>query len=800
MNLKPITQKRTWIAMCAFALLAPPAFADSLVLKYNRPADFFEEALPIGNGNLGALIYGRTGLERISLNDITLWTGEPEKNERTEGAAQKIAAIREALDRGDYAAADSLQHFIQGHYAQNYQPLGNLFIRYNNEKLSETYHRNLDISSATSTVNNGSRTQTVFASAPDSAIVIQISDPKGISASVKLNSLLPVEISAGDNEIAMDGYCAYMSYPGYAVNDGGFRYDPDRGIHFRTILKVIAPQGSVTASSDSLVIDNCKEATLIVSNVSSFNGFDRNPAKEGRNYRTLVRSRIDKAAKKGYAALANDALKDHRKLFGRVSIDLGSTAPEISAMSTDRQLLLYTDSAQVNPDLEELYYQYGRYLLIACSRTPGVPANLQGLWNESLTPPWSSNYTTNINLEENYWGAETGNLTELHNTLLDYIDNLTVSGAVTAHNHWAVDRGWCLGHNTDIWAMTNPVGLENDKPQWANWNMGGAWLATHIWENYLFTRDGKALARRYPTLKGAAEFALAWLVERDGVLTTWPSTSPENNFLIGGNKACDTSIGTTADIAIIRECLVNTRDAAATLGIDDELIAEIDSVLPRLQPYAINHDGSLKEWSHNFPDCDPQHRHQSHLFGLYPGHLVSTKYTPAIAKAAARTLEIKGKETTGWSAGWRINLLARLADKAGAYAMLRRLLRYVSPDKYKGPDRRRGGGTYPNLLDAHSPFQIDGNFGGSAGIVEMLVQSTPDCITLLPALPSQWPTGKISGIRTRAGMEISFEWKDGKVCSARIFAPKGGNTSLNANGNTTLLSLAPGETKHISSF
>lgn len=800
MNLKPISQKRAWLAMCAFALLAPPAFADNYVLKYNRPADFFEEALPVGNGNLGALIYGRTGLERISLNDITLWTGEPEQNEKNDGADKKIAAIREALDRGDYAGADSLQHFIQGHYCQNYQPLGNILIRYNDEKLSEKYQRNLDISSAIATTGNGSRTQTVFASAPDSVIVIHIADPNGISASVKLNSLLPVEVSAKGSEIAMDGHCAYMSYPGYAVKDGGLQYDNERGIHFRTILKVAAPEGSVTASADSLIIDNCKEATLIVSNVSSFNGFDRDPVKEGRDYQTLVRSRIDKASEKGYSALVRDAQADHKALFDRVSINLGTTDPEISALSTDRQLLLYTDSTQINPDLEELYYQYGRYLLIACSRTPGVPANLQGLWNESLTPPWSSNYTTNINLEENYWGAETGNLPELHSTLLDYIDNLTVSGVVTAHNHWAVDRGWCLGHNTDIWAMTNPIGLGNDKPQWANWNMGGAWLATHIWENYLFSRDGKALARRYPALKGAAEFALGWLVERDGVLTTWPSTSPENDFLAGGNRPCDTSIGTTADIAIIRECLVDTRDAAATLGVDDELIAEIDSVLPRLQPYAINHDGSLKEWSHNFPDRDPQHRHQSHLFGLYPGHLVSTKYTPSIAKAAAKTLEIKGKETTGWSAGWRINLLARLADSEGAYAMLRRLLRYVSPDKYKGPDRRRGGGTYPNLLDAHSPFQIDGNFGGSAGITEMLVQSTPDCIILLPALPAQWPTGKISGIRTRTGMEISFEWKEGKVCAAKIYAPKGGNTTISANGKDMPITLASGETKNITSF
>lgn len=794
MTLKSILRKRAALSLCAFALYSAPVPAAN-VLKYDRPADYFEEALPIGNGNLGAMIYGRPGLERISLNDITLWAGEPEKNELKDGAKEKIAAIRAALDKGDYAAADSLQHFIQGHYCQSYQPLGNLLIRYSNGTLSANYARTLDIGKAVAETVNGQRIQTAFASAPDSVIIVHLSDPSGISASLKLDSQLPVEISVEGSEISMDGYCAYMSYPSYAVKDGGLQFDPDRGIHFRTILKVTAPNGSVTASGDSLILNKCKEATLIISNVSSFNGFDRDPMKEGRDYRSLVRKRIDKAAAKGYKDIARDAEADHRSFFDRVSIDLGTTAPEIAAMTTDLQLKLYTDSAQINPDLEELYYQYGRYLLIACSRTPGVPANLQGLWNESTAPPWSSNYTTNINLEENYWGAETGNLAEMHSTLLDYIDNLTVSGAVTAHNHWGVDSGWCLGHNTDIWAMTNPVGLGNDKPQWANWNMGGAWLATHIWENYMFSRNDKALAARYPTLRGAAEFALAWLDERNGVLTTWPSTSPENDFIIPGGKACDTSIGTTADIAIIRECLVDTRNAAETLGIDSELVERIDSVLPRLRPYSIKKDGSLNEWSHNLPDRDPQHRHQSHLFGLYPGHLITPDDTPELAKAAARTLEIKGKETTGWSAGWRVNLLARLKDSEGSYAMLRRLLRYVTPDGYRGPDRRRGGGTYPNMLDAHTPYQIDGNFGGSAGMAEMIVQSSPEEIVLLPSLPQKWADGKISGIRTRTGMEVSLEWKNGKVVSAEIYAPRGGEAQLRANGTTTDLTLSRGEKK-----
>ncbi|MDE5566948.1 MAG: glycoside hydrolase family 95 protein, partial [Muribaculaceae bacterium] len=448
-------------------------------------------------------------------------------------------------------------------------------------------------------------------------------------------------------------------------------------------------------------------------------------------------------------------------------------------LPTDLRLKTYYDNHSYDPDLEELYFQYGRYLLISSSRTPGVPANLQGLWNEQIYAPWRSNYTVNINLEENYWGAELTNLSELHEPLLTFIKQLPITGELTAREYYGIEDGWCAAHNSDIWAMTCPVGHKQEQPMWANWNMGGAWLSTHIWEHYLFTKDMDFLREYYPALKGAAKFCLAWLVEdADGKLITSPSTSPENRFIAPDGNPVATSEGCYADIAIIRECLADTRDAARELDCDIELAVAIDATLARLPDYKIGASGQLQEWAEDFREQDPQHRHQSHLFGLFPGHHISLSTTPDIARAALKTLDIKGENTTGWSTGWRVNLLARLAEEDKAYSMYRRLLKYVSPDKYKGPDKRRGGGTYPNLLDAHSPFQIDGNFGGTAGVAEMLIQSTPESIILLPALPDAWANGSFKGLRARGAYTVDAEWSHGKVTRFTIYSDKGGATTV----------------------
>lgn len=759
-----------------------------LQLRYDRPAEFFEEALVVGNGNIGAILYGGVDRERISLNDITLWTGEPETSVTTPDAFKAIPEIRAALDREDYRAADSLQRKVQGHYSENYQPLGELSITF--QSLSGDtpvdYVRTLDIADAVAsrrflTALGGEMSSRCFASAPDSVIVYSIKSEKTLTAVLRLDSQLPHEATATpDGKIRSLGYAAYLSLPGYTSFDEKLKYSPDRGTRFCTIVKTLSTDGKITANPDgTLTLTDVTDATLLVTNVTSFNGFDRNPATEGRDYINLAEQRISRAEAKGIERLTADHLADYHRLFNRVSLDLGTTPDSIASQPTDIQLKRYTDLREVNPDLEELYFQYGRYLLISCARTHGVPANLQGLWNEYILPPWSSNYTTNINVEENYWLAEVTGLGELHAvSFMPWVANLSKGGAATARHYYGVDRGWCLGHNSDIWAMTNPVGLNSGDPTWANWNMGGAWVASHIWEHYLFTLDTEFLKEYYPVLKGAAEFCLGWLTEKDSSLLTSPSTSPENQYLTPSGYVGATLYGGAADLAMIRQCLADARDAAAALGVDSDFQTEVADVMPRLLPYRIGSNGNIQEWYFDWADKDPQHRHQSHLYGLFPGRHISVDTQPELSRAAARTLYIKGDNTTGWSTGWRVNLLARLRDSDGAYRMYRRLLKYVSPDNYKGPDKRSGGGTYPNLLDAHAPFQIDGNFGGTAGVAEMLVQSTATTIRILPSLPKAWADGNVKGLRARGGFSVDIEWHDGKISSLSIFSEKGGATKI----------------------
>jgi alpha-L-fucosidase 2 len=577
-------------------------------------------------------------------------------------------------------------------------------------------------------------------------------------------------------------------------------YDPERGIHFNTAIRVKPINGGsikTYASGDIKLID-CKEVEIIIANATSFNGFDKDPVKQGSDYVAISHRIAANAFARDYNDVLNDHVADYKSLFDRVSLDLGSTDQQTASLTTDKQLLSYRDFDTFNPELEALYFQFGRYLLISCSRTAGVPANLQGLWNESILPPWSCNYTSNINLEENYWPSCTTNLSELQLPLLEFINNLQTTGTESAKAYCGVQNGWMLAHNTDIWAMTCPVGLKSGDPSWANWYLGGAWVATHIWEHYQFTQDRELLAKYYPALRGAADFCLDWLTEYNGELVTSPGTSPENKFIDNNGNAIACGYGTTSDLAMIRECLLDAIAAAKELGTDKAFVAQAQKTLKKLHPYKIGSKGGLQEWYNDWAESEPGHRHQSHLFGLYPGHHISVAETPELAKACAKTLELRGDKTTGWSSGWRINLQARLGDAEKSYYVFRKLLSYISPDNYRGSDALRGGGTYPNLLDAHSPFQIDGNFGGTAGVAEMLVQSTSGNIVLLPALPDKWKAqGKVSGLCARGGFTVDFEWKDGKVVAARVYSKAGGKTKITVNGKTKAITLKANQSKQI---
>lgn len=549
------------------------------------------------------------------------------------------------------------------------------------------------------------------------------------------------------------------------------------------------------STATTVGVSGATEALILISMATSFNGFDKNPATQGLPNSDIAQQQLKQASAKSFETLRQSHIKDYQQFFNRVTLNLGkSSAPEIP---TDLRLKRYAEGNE-DKNLEVLYFQFGRYLLICSSRTPGVPANLQGLWNPYIRPPWSSNYTLNINAEENYWLAESANLSELHKPLLSFIANVAETGKVTAQTFYGVN-GWTAAHNSDIWAMSNPVGdFGKGDPNWANWNMGGTWLSTHLWEHYTFTKDLEFLRNEgYPLMKGAAQFCLEWMVEdKNGKLITSPSTSPENIYITPEGYKGATLYGATADLAMIRELFQQTIRAQTVLNVDDDMRVKLTEALKRLHPYQIGKKGNLQEWYFDWEDAEPQHRHQTHLFGLHPSHHISPLLTPDLAKACRKTLEIKGDETTGWSKGWRINLWARLLDGNRAYKMYRELLKYVEPDGVK-TNYSRGGGTYPNLFDAHPPFQIDGNFGGAAAVVEMLIQSTEEEISLLPALPDAWPDGSVKGLCARGGFEIAMEWKNGKVTKCYISSKKGGTTTIFHKDQRKNISLKEGERKEI---
>lgn len=854
--LNPLSRLLTVAFLTGFLIAGParsvfaqdsPNDPNNLRLWYARPAATWTEALPVGNGRLGAMVFGKVNEELIQLNESTLWSGGPAITNANPAAPGYLPQIREALlKQEDYQKAIQLAKRMQGPFTESYMPLGDLLIKQDFTDTNFTgYYRDLNIRDAVTTtrftIGGTEYTRQLFVSAPDQVIIIRLLSgrPGQLNFQVTTRSQLPFQNSAaGKDEWIMNGKAPVHADPSYYNgNKQPVLYeDPTgcNGMRFQLRVKVLRSDGTTVAEPAGIRVQNASEVILLLSAATSFNGFDKCPDKDGKDEKALAGEYLDKAMKKGFPALLKNHLADFHTFFDRVSIELKDSTDlsagrkvgrkEVTALKkpadpktgsanrnvslpSDERLKSYSDGVY-DPGVEALYFQYGRYLLISSSRPGGTPANLQGIWNKELRAPWSSNFTININTQMNYWPAEVTNLPEMHAPLFDLIKELSVTGKVTAAQYYNM-KGWVAHHNTDIWALSNPVGDGRQRiggkvnggeeaeregakaaggareqepggdgdPRWANWAQGGNWLCRHLWEHYCYTGDKQFLRETaYPVMKGAATFCLDWLVQdKDGWLVVAPSVSPENVFNYAKGKESDISVATTMDMSIVWDLFTNLIDASSVLRTDvtfrDLLIAK----RKKLFPLHIGKKGNLQEWNKDWEDVEVHHRHVSHLFGLYPGRQIAPLSTPEFAAAARKTLEIRGDDGTGWSKAWKINFWARLLDGNHAYLLLRQLLHATSENSYNYAE---GGGTYPNFFDAHPPFQIDGNFGGTSGMAEMLIQSHLADIHLLPALPDAWKEGHIKGLKARGNFEVSMDWKDHKLKTATIKSVIGGTCQI----------------------
>jgi len=732
-------------------------------LWYDKPAAKWEEALPVGNGRLGAMVFGGLATERLQLNEGTLWAGGPYDPVNPEARAA-LPEARRLIAEGRYKEADGLlsaKVMARPLHQMPYQTVGDLLLAFPETGAPADYRRVLDLDTATASVSythEGVRfTREVFASAPDNVIAVRLTADKPGRISFTASMKTPMAAKT----VATDGDTLVMRGRGGDADGIKGRLD------YEARVKVLATGGQVSAGADALTVAGADEVTLLITAATSFKRFDDVSGDPTR----LTTETLAAALNKPFAELREAQLADHRRLFRRVALDLGQS--ESMKLPTDVRIARFHEGN--DPQLAALYYQYGRYLLISCSRPGGQAANLQGLWNDSTNPPWGSKYTININTEMNYWPAESGNLAECVDPLVSMIEELAASGARTAQAQYGA-RGWVAHHNTDIWRASAPI----DGPFWGMWPTGGAWLCLHLWDRYEFSGDEAELRRFYPLMKGAAEFFLDTLQTdpKHGWLVTSPSISPENGHPFGTSVCA----GPTMDMQILRDLFAHTIQAAEKLGVDAPLRAQLAAARARLAPNQIGSAGQLQEWMEDWDmqADDVHHRHVSHLYGLFPGRDFNRLDNPPLAAAAKKSLEIRGDRATGWATAWRLCLWAHLGEGDHAFEILRFLL---SPER-----------TYPNMFDAHPPFQIDGNFGGAAGIVEMLMQSRAGEIELLPALPAVWPSGRVTGLRARGGFEVDLAWRDGKLTEATIRAVKAGSVRLRCGQTVRAVSLAAGDT------